>query len=170
MWLSSFPMILFAFCMPLGNLAEPVTLPLRMVSATLTRGFCQMALGIDVAQQGTVLSDPGGHYYYDVAAACSGIHSFLALLALTTVFAMLSLRSIWRRAIMLLTTVPLVIACNVLRIVAVIFASKAYDRQTGLWVHEWFGFVTYLAAIAALFAVSHWLKEKPLEKPLPASA
>ena len=83
------------------------------------------------------------------------------LLAVTTVFAMLALRSFWKRALMVLTTVPLVIGCNVLRLVVVILVSQAYDPASGLWVHEWFGFVTYLLAIVAMSAMAHWLREKP---------
>ncbi len=161
MWESTFPMGLFAFCMPLGNFAEPVTLPLRMVSATWTRVFCHWVLGIGVVQQGTVLSDPSGKYNYDVAAACSGIHSFVALLALTTIFAMLTLRSLWRRMLMVLTTVPLVVFCNVLRLVVVVLIGRAYGEASGKWVHDWFGFVTYMAAIGALLGVARALREKP---------
>jgi exosortase len=162
MWVSSFPMVLFAFCMPLGTFAEGVTLPLRLLAATWTRMICHGLLGIDVVQRGTALLDPrDGKFNYDVAAACSGIRSFVALLAVTTVFAMLALRSVWKRALMLVTTVPLVIFCNVLRLVVVILISQAYDRASGLWVHEWFGFVTYLVAIVSLLGMAHWLREKP---------
>jgi exosortase len=161
MWASTFPMVLFAFCLPLGNFAEVVTLPLRKVSVTLTRMVCQGVLDIDVLQRGTVLSDPTGKYKYDVAAACSGIRSFVALLAVTMIFAMLSLRSVWRRALMVLTTVPLVIVCNVLRLTVVVLIGRAYGQAEGSWVHDWFGYVTYLVAIGALLGVAHWLKEKP---------
>jgi exosortase len=160
MWRSTFPMVLFVFCMPLGNFAEPVTLPLRMVSATWTRVFCQWVLGIGVVQRGTMLSNASGNFNYDVAAACSGIHSFVALLALTTIFAMLALRTWWRRALMALATFPLVVFCNVLRLVVVVLIGQAYGQACGKWVHDWFGFVTYLASIGALMVVAHWLKEK----------
>src|SRR5208282_432913 len=107
-------------------------------------------LGIDVVQQGTALLDPHDvKFNYDVAAACSGIRSFVALLAVTTVFAMLALRSVWKRALML------VIFCNVLRLVVVVLISQAYGRTAGVWVHEWFGFVTYLVAIGSLLGVAY---------------
>jgi exosortase len=110
MWMSLFPMALFAFCMPLGTFAEDLTLPLRLLSATWTRMVCHGLLGIDVVQHGTALLDPAdAKFNYDVAVACSGIRSFVALLTVTTVFAMLSLRSVWKRALMILMTIPLVI-------------------------------------------------------------
>src|SRR5580698_9864709 len=69
---SFFPMALFAFCMPLGTFAEPLTLPLRLLSATWTRLICHGLLGIDVVQHGTALLDPKDvKFNYDVAVACS---------------------------------------------------------------------------------------------------
>ena len=161
MWTSTFPMVLFAFCMPLGNVTDKLTLPMRMFSVTLTRLFCHGVLDIDVAQQGTILLDPKGGYEFDVVAACSGIRSFVALLAQTTVFAMLSFHSIWRRALMLLATVPLVVVCNIFRLVVVILIAKGYGQAAGAWVHDWFGYVTFLVAIGSMMGMAHWLKEKP---------
>lgn len=162
MWVSLFPMALFAFCMPLGTFAEGLTLPLRMVATTWTRVICHGLLGINVVQQGTALVDPRDlKFNYDVGVKCSGIRSFVALLAVTTVFSMLSLRSAWKRALMIATTVPLVVFCNVLRLVVVILVTTAYSKKAGIWVHGWFGFVTYMIAIGSLLLLAHFLKEKP---------
>jgi exosortase len=165
MWGSSFPMVLFAFCMPLGNSAEVVTLPLRMVSVTLTRMICHGLLDIDVVQLGTKLMDAKGQYEFDVVAACSGIRGLVASLAVATVVAMLSLRSIWKRALMLLSTLPLAICGNVLRLTVVVLVGQAYGEASAKWVHDWFGYVTYLVVnIGSLLLLSHWLREKPSPK------
>ena len=100
-------------------------------------------------------------FNYDVAVKCSGIRSFVALLAVTTVFAMLSMRSIWKRTAIIAMTLPLVMFCNVLRLVVVILVTKAYGKDEGMWVHGWFGFVTYMVAIGSLLLAAHWLGEKP---------
>jgi exosortase len=165
MWASTFPMALFAFCMPLGTFAQGLTLPMRLMAATWTRVICHSLLGIDVIQQGTALVDPHDlKFNYDVAVACSGIRSFVALLAVTTVFAVLSFKSIWKRLVMVAMTFPLVLACNVLRLTVVILVTQAYSRKEGEWVHGWFGFVTYMVSIGALLAVAQLLKEKPSGK------
>ncbi|HEV7924400.1 MAG TPA: exosortase/archaeosortase family protein, partial [Verrucomicrobiae bacterium] len=137
MWESTFPLVLFAFCMPLGNFAEVVTLPLRMVSVTLTRMICHGALDIDVLQYGTKLLDAKGQYEFDVVAACSGIHGLVASLAVAMVVAMMSLRSMWKRALMLLVTLPLAICGNVLRLTVVVLVGQAYGQASGKWVHDW---------------------------------
>jgi exosortase len=162
MWVSSFPMVLFAFCMPLGNLAEAVTLPWRMVSVTLTRMICHGVLDIDVVQVGTSLMDAKGQYGFDVVAACSGIRGLVASLMVAAVVAMLCLRLVWKRALMLLATVPLTIFGNVLRLTVVVLIGQAYGQAEGKWVHDWFGYVTYLVVnIGSLLVLAHWLREKP---------
>jgi exosortase len=162
---SFFPLFLFAFCMPLGTFVEGLTLPLRLLATRLTALVCSIVLDIPVLQHGTALYDPAGKINFDVAAACSGIRSFVALLAVTTIFAMLAYRSIWKRAAMIVLTIPLVVFCNVVRLVAIVLATQSFDARAGWFVHEWFGFATYLLAIGCLMAVAHWLKDEP---PLPA--
>jgi exosortase len=160
---SFFPFFLFAFCMPLGTFAEGLTLPLRVFTVKLTAWVCGFILDLPVTAHGTALYDASGKINFDVAAACSGIRSFVALLAVATVFAFLSYKSIWKRAGIIALTVPLVVVCNLIRLLAIVMATQAFDKQAGYFVHEWFGFVTYLLAISALLAVGHWLREEPLQ-------
>ena len=73
-WLraSVFPFILFAFAVPLGTLAQPITFRLRLVVCQIVEAISHL-ISIDILRNGTNLIDPTGHYQYDVAAACSGI-------------------------------------------------------------------------------------------------
>jgi exosortase len=162
---SFFPFMLFAFCMPFGTFAQNVTLPLRLFATKLTFLICNGGLGVPVLQQGTELYDKTGTINFDVAPACSGIRSFVALLAVTTIFSALSFKPIWKRAVMLALTIPLVVIFNVIRLVAIILATQAINKNAGLFVHEWFGFITYMMAIVCLLGVAHWLRDKPLAAP-----
>ena len=57
---------------------------------------------------GTKLVDPAGIYgSFDVAAECSGIRSFIALLAITTIFSALTMRAFWRRVVIMSAVIPL---------------------------------------------------------------
>ena len=156
---SFFPFFLFAFCMPLGTFAQPLTQPLRLVATTITAWITHGVLGISVIQRGTQLFDAKGTFNYDVAAACSGIRSFVALLAITTIFSMLTYRSYWRRAVMISMILPLSIVCNVLRLVAIILATMGFGHGAGTFVHEWFGFVTYAIALTGLLLAARALRE-----------
>ena len=159
---SFFPFVLFSFCMPFGTFIENLTLPLRLFSTWLTYVICHGGLDVPLYRNGTALFDPTGTINYDVAPACSGIRSFVALLAVTTIFSVLSFKPIWKRAAMIATTIPFVVFFNVLRLVTIILATQSINKEAGLFVHEWFGFCTYMMAVACLLGLAHFLKDKPV--------
>lgn len=155
-----FPMLLFVFCIPLGSFVQGVTQGLRMFATAITHLILTSVMGIDVVRQGTQLFDPSGAYNYDVRAACSGIRSMATLLAITTIFGMLLFKTLWRRLAMISLAIPLAIICNVLRLVAIVVAAKAFDAHAGELVHEYFGYVTYAVAIGGTMLLARLLREK----------
>lgn len=157
---SFFPYVLFVFCMPLGTFVERLTFSLRLMATVITGFISNAILGIPVERNGTQLIDLHGGFNYDVGAACSGIRSLSGLLAISTIVAMLSFRSYWRRGAMIFTAIPLAIFCNILRLMAVIISAQAWGQGAGNFVHEWFGYVTYAVAIAGTVLVARCLREK----------
>src|SRR5262249_48608327 len=81
-----FPFSLLGFCIPIYSAGEPITFPLRLLATKITAGVCHLLLGINVTRLGTQLSDPGGSYQYEVAAACSGIRSLTAAVAFSVIY------------------------------------------------------------------------------------
>ena len=63
---------------------------------------------------------------------------------MTTIFSVLTFKAYWKRAAIVMMTIPLVVICNVMRLVAIALAWLAIGKNAGLFVHEWFGFVTYI--------------------------
>ncbi len=155
----AFPMVLLVFCVPVGDLAEPLTVPLRQFSTDVTVVVTRHVLGIPVWQEGVQLLDPKGQYHYEVAAACSGINSLITLLVLTSVYGFVSFQTPWKRLVMVALALPLAVMGNVLRLVSIIVAAEGFGRAAGDFVHEWFGFVTFGVGVAAMLAVGHWLRE-----------
>ena len=93
-----FPFFLFAFCIPLGaGLTEKISVPMRLIASQITSGVSGTLLGIDVVRNGTQLADASGTYQYEVAAACSGLRSLTAIVALG--FTSIVLRMIGLQAI-----------------------------------------------------------------------
>jgi exosortase len=158
---SLFPMLLFAFCMPMGTFIQNLTLSLRIFATQITYLILHYVNGIDVVRQGTMLFDPSGAYNYDVEAACSGIRSMFTLLAITTIFGLLLFKTWWRRGIIIFLAIPLAIACNVIRLTAIVIAAKAINAHAGEMVHNYFGYVTYALAIGTTMVVAHFLREPP---------
>jgi exosortase len=163
-WLRAvfFPFFLLVFCMPLGNTAEIITGPLRMLVAQLSVSISHYGLGIDVIRQGSQIFDAARTIQYDVAPACSGIRSLVALLMISTVYGFLGFTKLWKRWLIVLAAFPLAVAGNTFRITTVIIVGKIWGQDAGARIEQNFGFVTYVFALATLFAIGHWLREDKL--------
>lgn len=168
-WLQStfFPFFLFAFCFPLGTLAEQITFPMRLWVSQVSVGIGSL-LGIEVLRVGTQLIGAGG-FNYDVAPACSGIRSLTALLALTTIYGFLTFEVTWKRILMMALAVPLALLGNVARVTGVIIVAQVFGQEAGTRFHDGAGFVTFAVALICIFAIAHFIRErKPGIAPLQA--
>jgi len=154
-----FPLVLFAFCIPVGSLTDGLTLPLRIFSTKVSFHILQL-LGVDLVMQGTQISDPNGAFNYEVAAACSGIRSLISLLALTTIYSMVTFKGVLARSTIIFSTIPLAVGCNVLRLLAIVITAKAINNEAAEFVHEWFGFVTYAISIACVLLLGSYFQKR----------
>lgn len=95
----------------------------------------------------------------EVAKECSGIRSSIALLVTMLLAAEFALRSTWRKAILVLAIVPILVIKNGVRIVT-IYLLAAYLNPAFLhgWLHTSGGVVFYLLGLAALAPVAVLLR------------
>lgn len=168
-----FPAFLLVFCVPFGTLAETITFPLRLIATTVTSFISQHGLGVSLIQNGTQIFDPQGHFRYEVAAACGGLRSLTATLALGSIYAFISLERPWKRLILILAAFPLAVAGNVLRLTFIVVAAEAFGQEAGNWVHDdpYMSLLPYVPAFIGLGFLGSWLREKPptQEPPTPTS-
>lgn len=162
-WLkaSFFPFCLFAFCLPVANVSGFITFPLRLIASQITGLLCNSVLGINCIQDGTRIFDPSGGYEYEVAAACSGMRSLTATLALATIYAFVMLKSPWRRLLMMAMALPLSVGANVFRLTTIIVAAEAFGRDAGNFVHNssLFSLLPYLPAMLGIVGLGYLLRE-----------
>ena len=163
-WLRAcfFPYVLFVFCVPIGSFAEPVTFRLRLLVSQIVGFISHYLLAIDVLVQGNLLLDPTGHYQYEVAAACSGIRSLIATFALAVILAFISLRGPWKRFLLITCSLPLAVAGNVLRMLAIIIAAEIGGQEWGSYVHDGgpagiLSLLPYVPAFLGLIALQRYL-------------
>lgn len=163
-WLRAtfFPYFLFVFCMPLGNTAERITFPLRLLSTQISVAISH-GLGIDVIRQGTMIWEPSGRFQYEIAAACSGIRSLTAFFAFTLIFSFVFLRQTWRRLLLIALAFPLSVLSNVIRLLCIILAAEVGGQAAGNWAHEstWFSLLPYVPSLIIILLLGNWLQEKP---------
>ncbi len=158
-----FPLAFLVFAIPI-NVLDSLGFWLRMwvieASAALAHGA-----GIGVLRSGTQLVAPDGRYHYDVAAACSGVRSLTALVALSLLVGYLNFRSWPRRAFVVLLCFPLVYVGNVARIAAIIFAAQIGGTKWGDRVHELMGFGVFVIVLGGVLAAVTLLQRRWPEEP-----
>jgi len=163
-WLKTafFPFFLLGLSVPLPNGGEFISLPLRMLATKITVKIATLVLGINVVQSGTNITGPDGKFHYDIAAACSGIRSLVAICSIGTIYAFMSLTGFWRRRLMILTAFPFAVLGNVLRLLTIIIAAEAFGQETGNTVHNsfWFSLVPYIPAILGVFFLGRFIQKK----------
>jgi exosortase len=163
-WLrnSFFPFFLFIFSVPVSAVLEPITFPLRILVSELVEWVAHGILGIGVLRMGTQLFDPLGAYQYDVAAACSGIHSLVAVFLFATVCGFMMFCSPWKRLLMMALAIPFAILGNLLRMLLIIIAAEIGGQPWGNRVHESaiISLLPYIPVFLGLLFVGWWLGGK----------
>lgn len=105
-----------AFMIPLPiALYTKIAAPLQLLvseSASVLLG----AIGIPVLREGNLMTLPGGTKMF-VAEACSGMRQLTGFLALTCAIAYYSGRSIWYRSFLMITSIPVAMVANIVRVV-----------------------------------------------------
>ncbi len=170
-WLkaSAFPFFLLLFCMPVGELATELTLPLRIMVAQIVAMVSHLGMAPDVIRDGTQLMDSQHTFAYEVAPACSGIRSIVALLALTTIYGFISFKAPWKRGLMMASAIPLAILGNVVRLCMTIMVAEMFGQAAGKSCETNFGFITFGVAIGCVMLIGRWLeKGEPRSGPPPA--
>jgi len=169
-WLraSFFPFILFAFSVPLGTLAQPITFRLRLIVCEIVEAISHL-ISIDILRSGTNLLDPSGHYQYDVAAACSGIRSLVATLGLSLVYGVISFRTWWKRSVLIASAIPLAVIGNVVRLLTIVIAAEIGGQDAGNYVHEGgpggiLSLLPYAPAFIGLLWLGHCLREPDVDE------
>ena len=164
-----FPFFLFVFCVPVASFAEPITFPLRHLATGFAGTICGNFLGMDVHSEGTQLFNSAHTFQYEVAVACSGLRSLIAILVLTIVYAFMCFDQSWKRGLIILSAFPLAVVGNVLRLMCIVVSASIWGRSTGNYVHDniVFSLIPYVPAILGVMLLGRWLGERHPEPPAP---
>lgn len=115
------PVAYLFFAVPLpGQLYFRITDPMRKVASQIAAVILSLVPQLEATAQGSIIDvvyknirmEPG----LDVADACSGMRLVMAFVALGVAMAYLHWRPIWQRFILLASTLPIAILCNIVRV------------------------------------------------------
>lgn len=152
-----FPLSMLLLAIPFpDSVVQGIISILQAQSAWLSAVLFSM-IGVPVFKDGFFLTVPG--VTIEVARECSGINSSIAMVLTMLLVARQTLNANWRRAVLVIATIPLSILKNAIRITALTMLALRVDRSflTGRLHHQG-GFVFYLIAIALMYPLWKLLK------------
>ena len=158
------PVFLFLFLMlPLPKRIETlVTTPLQ-VWATVSSVFCLEALGFDVVREGNIININGT--LVAVAEACNGLRMLTAFIVVSSLIALIVHRKRWVKAIILVSSIPVALICNTIRLTLTSYAFTKLDAEA--WekaFHDFGGLVMIPLALGLIF-LELWLLSNVMIEP-----
>lgn len=115
------PIAFLIFAVPLPRrYYVSLTMPMRHLAAAVATALLNLVSGMEATVNGVVINviykgqllEPS----LNVAEACSGMRLLMAFLALGVAMAYLHHRPLWQRFVLLASTIPIAIFCNIVRV------------------------------------------------------
>ena len=153
-----FPLLFLLILVPIPEAAlEKIIFFLQAGSAWAAYKLLQL-LSIPVFKQDFELRLPT--LDVEVARECSGIRSSLALFISILILSQYVLRSTWRKVVLVVVILPILILKNAVRIVTICLLSIYIDRRfLHGWLHVSGGIVFYVLGLLALIPIVHALRK-----------
>jgi exosortase len=147
----AFPLALLLLIIPIPSIViTRLTLSLQLFASSVAESTLR-ALRIPVLRDGNVLELSNATL--QVAEACSGIRSLMALMTLALVVARFGDTRWTVRAVILASAIPIAVLVNAMRVAASAVAAHVYGpAAVEGFVHELMGWVMFVLAFALMVA------------------
>ncbi len=145
----AFPLIMTFTMFPLPSfLYNKVTLQLKLISSKLGVDMMQL-FGMSAFREGNVIDL--GFTQLQVVDACSGLRFAIPLLILSLLMAYLYRAPLWKRAILVISSIPLAIVTNALRIALTGLFYEIWGQEVAEgFFHTFSGWVIFISSIVVL--------------------
>jgi len=122
-----FPLLFLVFCIPIPSfILERTIATLQLWSANMSYVLIKLS-GTPVLRNGMIFKLP--NLVIEVAPQCSGIRSGISILISSLLAGHLFLQTMWRRGLLVLIAVPVLIFKNALRIGTLSYLAVHVDKQ-----------------------------------------
>lgn len=151
-----FPLAFLLFMVPTGRLlVTQFSNPLQTHAAAVAAKSVAL-IGMPVELHGTTIAIPD--YTFEVAQACSGLKSTIAMSALGALFAYLAAGPMWKRVVLFVAAAPVALAANAARITFTLILGRAFGSEAAEgFFHTLSGLMVFVLALIGLFLVARLL-------------
>lgn len=128
-----------------------ITLPLQILASKLASALLPL-FGVPVLREGNVIEL--AVMKLEVSEACSGIRSLMSLFTLAIFYGYFLEKSLLRRILLALASIPIAIAANAVRILGTGLCVQYWDPDKAMgFFHEFSGWVMFIVSLLCLFVV-----------------
>lgn len=146
-----FPVFLLVFTIPLPYFIEAkLTSNLQLLSSEIGVGFIRL-FNIPVYLEGNIIDL--GEYQLQVVEACSGLRYMYPLLSISMIVAYITKGVLWKKVILVLSSIPITILMNSIRIgvIGVLVDQRGIEMAEG-FLHYFEGWIIFMICMAILLA------------------
>ncbi len=145
-----FPYIFLVLMIPIPFIYL-ITSPAQMISVLATTNLANL-VGIPVARDGLIITIPNGAF--EVGVECSGINSLISLFMIGIIFAYVLEGNYLMKTTIIISTIPLALAGNILRITSILFVAGKYGQEAAInYFHDFSSLLLFSVALIGLFCV-----------------
>ena len=145
-----FPFFFLILMIPLPFIYT-IVYPTQTISVLATTNLANL-IGIPAVRDGLIITIPGGAF--EVGVECSGINSMISLFMIGIIFAYVLDGSNLMKATILISTIPLALAGNILRITSILVVAGKYGPEAAInYFHDFSSILLFSVALVGLFLV-----------------
>ncbi|WP_143735689.1 VPLPA-CTERM-specific exosortase XrtD [Microbulbifer mangrovi] len=152
------PVLFLLFAIPLPNFIDSqLSWGLQLLSSRLGVDMLRMA-GVSVHLQGNLIDL--GYYKLQVVEACSGLRYLYPLLSLGAIAAYLYLAPLWKKLLILISVIPIVVLMNSFRIAVIgLLVSIWGSNMADGFLHFFEGWIVFMVCVLLLL-LEVWLLDR----------
>ncbi len=140
--------LMFMFPLPF-RIERMLSGPLQLYGASESAYYIQTC-GIPAIAKGSIILM--GDHKLGVAEACSGMRMLTVFVAISAATVIICKRTVWEKAIILFSAVPIALICNIARIVATALAHHTFGQEMAdLVFHDLSGWLMMPSAMLLLY-------------------
>lgn len=159
--------LVFMFSVP-AALNTQLSLPLQKVASWASCSLLRL-LGLWVMNEGNVIIV--GDDQLEVAAACNGLAMLMSLAATIAATTILIPMPNWKRAVLLLSVIPIALVCNIIRISATVWCYHLIGSEKGRELaHDWAGLLMMPLALILVGLELWWMSWLVTEEEIEVAA
>jgi exosortase len=147
-----FPILVLLLAIPIPAIVfNAITFPLQIWATKFATALLQL-FNVPVLREGNIIELAA--MKLEVAEACSGIRSLVSLFTLSIFYGYFLEKSPLRRTVLAVTSIPIAIAANAVRIFGTGLCVQYWDPDKAMgFFHEFQGWVMFLVSLGCLFIV-----------------